>query len=441
MIWSCTYSFTSIATYISLQDTVSSGKKTLLWLSAFAVFLCVLLPPTFHYLYFHDDLLLFPQLRMIATNVNSIWDPNYGFRVQPVFLLFLNMEYFLFGTFVPAYFFVLFCMHFFNAYLIMRLCSAFGGEERIGIISGLLFLFCSSFFQIFLAVHCVIRVLCLFFFLLGTLLWLQYLRLRRVRDVCLAIFFQIVALLTMEDAMIFPLLMGILTLAMLSAEDRKKSFWRVPVFISFCIDVLLLVPILMPFWTSPYRQGKVSAHVSPWEAVKSLFESLIRPLFLPEKGLIASNLLRVLPVCAGIVVFMAILLSSKERAENFLKNLCWPLFFFGVLWIACAATPFFAYPLPFDHASRHLYFPAVGLCIVMGVLFSAVWRGLDNLKRVNFFLIFSLAFLSFVGVNLANIKYHFNEYQQYQWEHRYEEGYPELVQRCLQTRFDLEKRP
>ncbi len=214
---------------------MSIGNKTLLWFSAFAVFLCVLLPPTFHYLYFHDDLLLFPQLRAMSINFETVWAPNYGFRVQPLFLLFLHLEYFLFGASPVPYFVVLFCLHFFNAYLVTRLCLSLGGGERTGIFSGLLFLYCSSFFQTLLAVHCVIRILCLFFFLLAMLSWLEYLRLRRRRDVWLSIFFQIMSLLTMEDAMIFPIVAGALTLATLSAEDRKKSFWRIPLIFSFCL--------------------------------------------------------------------------------------------------------------------------------------------------------------------------------------------------------------
>lgn len=409
---------------------------SLLWLvGGFVVFVGTLLPQTANYPFYADDFDNFERARQMFSDPLLPWVPILPHnRLTPFFFYFFLGERLLFGFQAMAYFLVLFCLHFFNSVLLFRLCRALGGSRPVSILSGLLFLFSSSFYQNLIFIHAAIRILCISFFLLAALSWLKFLgeprRLRFIKVVA----FQILSHLTMEDATVFPFLATFLALRLAPRKEWRRGGLIPACLVLFAVDILMIFFLSRRFFASPYLAEKIftAARLAP--NLFGLTKMLIQPFLIPERGFLPfappyETFFRLAPL---VVCFIFALFLLRERLNFFLKGISSPAFYTALGWTGIAAFPFLFNPLGFEHMSRYLYLPMVGFAQVLGMgmyRFFETARAYLQKKGV----IFCYSVLIFVlALNVSSTAFHYQRYVKFAKEHP-EERYYELVKKTFET--------
>ncbi len=390
-------------------------RPSLLLGVAFLFFLGYLLPLTQNYPYYPDDYIVFKRAHEISSNPFQAWAPVPRYdRRHPLFFYTLFLEKSVFGFHSTGYFFILFLFHFFNSLLVVRLCQSLGGKGFAPFLSGLFFLFSSTSYQNLIFIQASIRVFCIFWFLLATTSWVKFLLRPNVSQLLKTIAFQTAALLTMEDACVFPLIAALLAWRILPAgNERAKILFRwVPVL--FLVDLAVLLPLLQSFFFSSLVTKKFSTVFDLPEKLASLVKMFLQPLIVPEKdfllALFPKTISRLAPAFL-IFVFIVIFYRRKERIKYFTRQIPRQLIFTSLVWIAVALSPFLFQPLTFEHASRYLYLPMVGFNLILaGGINAAIETVRTFVARKG--LIFLGATIAYIlMLNLASIGHHYERYR------------------------------
>jgi len=386
-----------------------------LFLAAFVIFFGVLLSQTGNYPYYSDDFAIFKSAQEIRENHLTIWSPlpKYN-RRHPFFIYLLSLETGVFG-FRPSYYFVvLFLLHGLNALMVGRLCRSLGGTPWAQLLSALLFLCSSAFYQQLIFIHATQRVLCVFLLFIATLLWIEFIKSRRSVFFLGAIFFQVLSLLTMEDAVVFPALALQLTLLIEPKGARQKK----PVWGYFA--VLLLVGTIVPyfclreFFSSPLASEKLSSPNFLPGHLAGLLRMFLVPLFIPDKGFLPAgpvpeNILRLVPFLL-FSSFWFFFLMQKERIKFLWKGFPRPLMLISIGWIGIGVLPFLFQSLTFEHANRYLYTPMAGFCLIFGVLMDRLMRSVRLRLPKAGPVFFSITLIYILGLNLASTVYQYQRY-------------------------------
>lgn len=362
-----------------------NGRSFTLVFLVFLIFLSIFLPSKCHYQYFHDDLLNLRKVKEIFSNPWAGWGlaPE-GFRRYPMPLYFLFLEYLIAGLSPLSFFLSKLLIHFFNSILMICLVKKLGAKNDAAMLAGLLFLSSSSFYQVFLNMTSVGLHLCLFFLLLASLDWIEFLKGRAGLFWRIALF-QVAALLSYEAAMIFP----ILCLAMMgcgrfaAAEFRTKKNrdillrYLLPLLL---IDFAVIIFLTRNFLASPAFAEKIS--VSALFLLKAkllgLTRMFIAPLFTWDKGFFSvsftdSPVIRMMPLLFFAVLFSGTLFLTRKWRQ-FLSSISKETACFSLCWMAIALIPFMLHPLSFEHVTRYLYIPFVGFSILFGLAMSAFFE-------------------------------------------------------------------
>lgn len=386
-----------------------------LFLVAFLVFFGVLLSQVGNYPYYSDDYAIFSSVQEIREKNLTIWSPipKYN-RRHPFFMAVMSWESELFG-FKPLYYFaVLFFLHGLNSLWVGRLSRSLGGTPWTQLLSALLFLCSSAFYQQLIFIHATQRVLCVFLLLSAALSWIEFLRSRRPVFFMGAILFQILSLLTMEDAVVFPALALLLTFLIApNGEERKKTLFG---YLALLMLVGVAVPyfLLSEFFSSPLAFEKLSSPNLLPGHLASLLRMFFVPLLIPDKGFfpagpVPEDIFRLAPFFL-FSLFLFFFLLQKEWIKFLWKDLPRPLMLISIGWIGIATLPFLFQALTFEHANRYLYAPMAGFCLIFGVLMDRLMR-LARLRLPKAGTVFfSITLIYILGLNLASTVYQYRRY-------------------------------
>ena len=399
-----------------------------LLLAVFLVFLWIFLPATRDYPYYQDDVGNFERVSRIASKPLAAWEPDYRYeRRFPFHFYFLFMERMLFGFGAPPYFFVLLLLHFANSLFVLRLSRVLGGGGVTPLLAALLFLVSASFYQQLIFIHATQRVLCVFLVFVALFSWIEFLRRRRFLFLLGALLFQVLALLTMEDAVVFPFLTALLTLKLTPAgEERRRILWR-SFGLFFLVDVAILLPLLQPFFHSPHVKEKFVGLSPLPQNLLSLAEMLFRPLLVPDRGLLPAtpfpeDLVRLVP-SLFLLLLLGLFFSRAGRFRFFMERISWPLVFTSLVWIGISVSPFLFQPLGFEHANRYLYLPMAGFSLLFGVIAAGLIETLLATRSRKGFIFCCLLLAYLVTLNLRSTVYHYQRYVQYANQHEKQDYY------------------
>ena len=377
------------------------------WLgAAFLVFLFFLLPLTRNYPFYIDEYVAFKQIQKLEHSPAELWAPDSKEkRIHPLYLLIFFLESRLWGPNPTGYFLVLFLFHFLNACLVTRLARALGLDETAGTVAGLLFLFTSAHYQVMVNLSSTTRVVCLFVFLLALWAWLNFLKNRRAGTYLGVIFLQTLALFSHEDAIVFPAV---------AALFARSLVLALPLFVTQGAVSLFLLRF---FIVSPHLANRFSlSTLALAPKIMSFVELLFRPLSVPEKNFSPAPFLRLIPaviVVGGALIFFL----QKGRLGRFLKSFRLRVAGIGTGWMAITVFPFIFQPLIFEHATRYLYFPMVGFCLIFG---EAAAQFIETVKRETggkgVFFCYAV-FVLMLGINLNATAYHYGRYVRFAEEH------------------------
>ena len=377
------------------------------WLGAgFLVFLFFLLPLTRNYPFYLDEYVVFKQIQKLEHNPAELWAPDSKEkRIHPLYLLIFYLESRLWGPNPTGYFLVLFLFHFLNACLVTRLARALGLDKTAGTVAGLLFLFTSAHYQAMVTLSSTTRVVCLFVSLLAVCAWLNFLKTRRAGIYLGVVLLQTLALFSHEDALMFPVI------AALFARNLRVTL---PLFLTQGAAALFTLRF---FIFSPHLANRfVPSNLELGPKMLSFIELLFRPLLVPEKNFSPSPLLRLIPaviVVGGALIFFL----QNGRLGRFMKNFRLQTAGIGTGWMAVTLFPFIFQPLIFEHATRYLYFPMVGFCLIFG---EAAAQFVETVKREaagkGVFFCYAV-FVLILGINLNATAYHYGRYVRFAEEH------------------------
>src|SRR3989338_849899 len=223
--------------FLSDKKFRSGVFTSFILLGAFFVFLLILAPPASRSPFYNDDYYSFLHIRDIAENPWAAWARDEDGRRHPLLYYLLFLEKSLWGAHVLGYYLVLFLIHFCNAFLVACLCQKLFKSFSAGVLSGLLFLFSSSYYQA-LVWSLPGRPLALMFMLMAVLAWIDFLRQGRVQSVLGAALLGGGALLANESAVAWPLVALFLGLWIKPRQAKRRWTWLLPVAIFFLLDFL-----------------------------------------------------------------------------------------------------------------------------------------------------------------------------------------------------------
>lgn len=426
---------------MSLSGTGKSRSSVvtfLILLGGFFIFLLILLPPASRSPFYNDDYYSFLQIKDLATNPWAAWAKDEDGRRHPLWFYLLFVEKNLFGVNITGYFLVHFWVHFVNALLVAGLCRRLFNNTGAGILSGLLFLFSSSYYQVFVWLQAG-RPLALMLVLMAALAWIDYLRQGRARSVLGAGALGGAALLANESAVTWPL--AALFLGFWIKPRQAKGRW---VLLS-PLAVFFLLAFLWCFFVFRGSAGTILRSASlavpdgatVFAKILSLIEMFVRPLLLPEKGFLPpaflpETFLRLLPAIL-LLVPLLVFLSRKGRFKLLWEGIPKRLFLFSLAWIGITVLPFMFDVRLFEHTSRYLYFPGVGFSILAG-LTAAHFLEICRSESSRSGIILGLVILVYVLIlNGYSNAYHFQRYKDFtdkvEWA-----DYTERVHELLRAR-------
>lgn len=394
---------------------LSKGRQLFLLVTAFVIFLGVLLPLTQNYPYYLDDYHVFKRAQETSSDPLRAWAPVPKYdRRHPLFFYAMAFEKSVFGFRSMPYFVVLFLLHFFNSLLVMRLCRSIGGAGLAPFLSAVFFLWSSASYQNLIFIQASIRVFCIFWLLLALLSWIQFLNRPSPSRLLKTMALQAASLLTMEDACIFPLLAFLLAWRILpEKEERNRIIFRVvPLFL--LVDFVVLLPLLQSFFFSPAFAKKFSTASDLPVKLASLVKMFLQPLAVPEKGLFPApfhgNIFRLGPVLVTAVL-AGWFFRRRERIKFFISGIPWNLVFISFGWIAIAILPFLFQPLTFEHASRYLYLPLAGFSLIFGGVMNGVIETARTYASRKGGMVCLGVLVYIVALNLSTLAYHYERYR------------------------------
>ena len=195
---------------------------------------------------------------------------------------------------------------------------------------------------------------------------------------CATAILQSLATLSIEDAMTLPLILGILSPRLRNEKDKRTCGWFGPLMVLALLEVLLLVFMEKPFFASPQSATKVSWNVSLPFQFATLLLQLLGPLFVPYRGVLPARPFPAhipwLLAPTFVAIFLGWFLCNKERRTSLAQKIPFYFVLMGAAWILLAAMPLILHPDNFAHGNRLMYFPMVGMSLILGVVSSAFLR-------------------------------------------------------------------
>ena len=387
-------------------------------LVGFGIFLGVLLPQTREYRYFEDDFQGFAQIREMPADPFIPWISERAARKHPFYLYLIFFERELFGARALPPFAILFILHFTSAVLVGAFSRKLGASERQAAVAGLFFLCSSAFYQALIILSSADSGMCFVFFMLAVLAWIDFLKTESLSSLFKAGIFQTLAFFSAEDIVSFPLIALFLAWRLALKGKGPKPLLAKGMMILFLFYFAAAAFILLNFFLS----SRHSQWIDPGKAalfgpkIINLVKVALTSTFLPARGLLAGNSaldawLRLLP--AGILLALLTLFFFRRKPASFrleeedARALVTALGF-GLI----TALPYMLHPLPFEHATRYLYFPMAGFSIAFSIGAKNIYNGAGHALAWRHF-VFPLFFAGVLLLNLLNNAYHFQRYKNY----------------------------
>ncbi len=401
-----------------IKNTILATPALALFV-AFLVFLAIFVPLTRNYPFFRDDLISFEHVKKVSQHLSAIWDVNTNHRSHPIFFLLLYLESRLFGPAPIGYFLVLFFIHFCNTLLVVKLAKRLGLDSLSTILSGLLFLCSSASYQALIFIPSTLITLSLFFFLLGINAYIDLLRHGSKPAFTKMLLFQVLALLSYEVSIVFPLMASFLLWHHI--DDPKK---RLRIFMLTIPPLLLIASAVFFFISKDFSvtqqaQSKVSfaGLALFFPRLASLVRMLFGSLFIPDKSFLFlavfnNPIVRIAPLLLCIATLGLLLLTRKGLRKEILIPKKIVAVCLG--WIGIAILPHMGNQLTFEHTTRHLYFAMVGFSILFGAFAHNFLRVLRSICPSTAGLIFGTMLTYILTLNLLTTAYHYEQYEQYQ---------------------------
>ena len=405
---------------MTAQSQEKKFRDIFILLSAFILYLAILLPEATQYLYHRDDFRHFEKTQDMLSHPLAAWAPDKDHRRHPFFFYVLFIESRLFGDLPVAYLLILYTIHFLSSLAVYHLSKHFTGNSQASLASAVLFLSSSSFYQAVLFINTTPRVMSLFFFLLAVLSWIQYLSRPRLRTFLLVLLFQTVALLSEEDAMTLPLLALFLAWARRIQNQEKAPLPWGPISALLLAAAAVCTLVVEPFFRiSPptYRATWVSVSGASLFLPRfvSLFKMLLQPLLVPEKGYLPLNPLlenfaRLAPALI-VLTWLLGFLRPERNWQDLRSGISRHVIRISTGWILITALPYWAHSLTFEHVTRYMYFPMAGFSFFSGLTACRLWElsALRPFLKTRAFL--AAVFLYILLLNMTTTAYHANRYR------------------------------
>ena len=416
----------------NVASKIFPWHSLILW-SAFLIFLLAMLLQTRNYPYYRDDSIVFKRAQETLANPLAAWAPvpEYG-RRHPLWFYLLSLEKIVLGFNATGYFTILFLLHFFNSLLVVRLCRSLGGTLPAQVLSGLLFLYSSCFYQNLILIPSTQRVLCLLFSLLAMSTWIEFLRNRRFLHFLYTALLQTFSLLSMEDMVVFPLLALFFTWILVREDRERKAIALRFVLPLVLINVLLSLVLLEAFFSSPLRAEKLPEFKVPVRQIMGLLRMLFLPLFVPEKGflppgVIPENFLRLIPVSLFALIWLT-LLSVGKSLKSFLGGFPSQFVFISLGWIGITVLPFIFQSSTFEHVNRYLYSPMVGFSLIFGVSMNRLTQAIRSHSPLAGLISFIVTMVYILALNLSTTIYHYQRYLRHVEIHTEQRFYQQVEQ-------------
>jgi hypothetical protein len=308
----------------------------------------------------------------------NITAPDYTGVSHPFLALFWIIAHKIFGMNQFAYLALNIGLHCTNSFLVYILVRRFFlASTRLSLVSALFFLTSSIAWPTMIEWYSgIYRHLTLLFYLLGLLAFLHTASKGKGGTSLGALALYSMGFLTYHDVLSFPLLLGMIAFVVPYAKDPRafrQTAWSTVIF-SFLLTAGFL-------WYVHIVEGLISmGHFEfGWHSIKYLIaipREVIAHFLIPRPlwGLPNFPFARIVPL-VFISILACVLLFLGRNVQTKVKEYR-SLILLGLGWILVTALPYLSIaPTSSEWAwlTRYFYFPSVGICILVAVIFDMLF--------------------------------------------------------------------
>ncbi|MBM3283926.1 tetratricopeptide repeat protein [Candidatus Gottesmanbacteria bacterium] len=330
---------------------------------------------------------------------------------RPILLLSFAIDHLLWGNNPLGYHLTSIFLHAANSILVFLLVNCLFHNSLLAVVSAVFFIIHPVQTEAVAYASGRTDLLAFLFTLISLLLSLSFLYTSRYQllKYISAIFFFILALLTKESAVIFPLL---LLLVYKTGVDRiRKTVFKltkiiIPIFLIDLVYIILRLTILNFYNILNFYQTNniYSQHISVrlFTFAKVFFAYL--GIFLFPKDLIFARDISYITSFQNVWVILFIFVVSGFLAFSIIAWRKNRLFLFSLVWFLTTLLPVSGIvPINNIIAEHYLYFPSVAVFLIFSCFIVFLWHRYKSLKFRTFFLLL-LVFVSTVLVTRTMIR-------------------------------------
>jgi hypothetical protein len=296
-------------------------------------------------------------------------------RFRPLTNIFVYLRYLMFGDTAIGYYALNILLHTFFAVLFYRFLLKIGLNQKLALLSAMIFAMYFQHYEAVLWLYGTIRILAAIFWVASLWALYDYFILRKNRALIAFALFSFLGYFVVEDFVVSPLGFVVFAIFMGGADDstitvpRKRIWW--PVFISFSglviYAILRTALIARPgvvedyYYFGPHIIQRLIAYFEwmmlppPDHAYFQVFAARLNP---------AIRLIWKAASLTSIAALVAAGLYAIIKAPRPVK--------FMTVFILITLVP--ALPLSYKVTSRNLYIPSIGLSVLLGFIFLTLYE-------------------------------------------------------------------
>ncbi len=305
---------------------------------------------------------------------SDLFAKDFSLRFHPVYFFAKKIQYALFGFHQTGYITTNLFFHAANTFFVFFLCRRFLADVFVSLCATLLFLTSFLSWGTLIAVTGLCRETGLFFYLLGILFFLRRLDKNPSGISFLSLICLTASLLAVEDGVTFPAILA----AVVAWRPRplagvRRWNWGVSttIFLSLMICAAFSLATLM---AGGDDQCQLFYGWHSVQKVLSLPREILQNVFIPHRtwGLPDSLLIRSLPMILIVGCGTWFLFKGQSKHRTLTSNK--PLIYFAIAWILITILPYLSRPSGWTWFNRYLYFPSVGIFMLIGLLVQCFHR-------------------------------------------------------------------
>lgn len=315
-----------------------------------------------------------------------------GYFYRPIQSLTLLADYSIWHLNPFGYHLTNTLLHIFNAILVYFLTNKLFATNKIAIFAGLLFVVHPIYTEAVTYISGRADVLSTFFALISLFLLISFIKTRRWAIYFLSILGFILALLSKENMIIFPLIILLYLILFANSQKNRNIFIPITPFVLIsCIYAALRLTILYPTanyitGTNLYFTQKLLLACKVFTKYLALY---IAPLHLHmERNISIPKSIFEPSILLSIIIILSVIKSFK-RLYRVNKGVTFCIFWFFIFFIPISNM----FQLNARMADHWLYTPSIGLAVLVGVCFDKLSQRYSE-KIILIFAIFVLGIYS-----------------------------------------------